>query len=249
MVSVPAAVVSSAGVTTLPVTVAGISVAIGQPQKAAGGQTVVAQPLHVQQLLKLKHHQAAQQQKAIQPQVAQGQATVQQKINAQQVTVQAQQQTSQQQKVTYTTQPAIKTQFLTTPISQTQKPGGTQQVQAQIQVAKLPQVVQQQATVANIQQMVSVSQQVQAQPQTVTLSQTTAGQQQVQVIPATTATAQVVQQKLIQQQVVTTASPQIQAPGVQNPAQTPATSEAQNQQAKVQMRTPTVRLKAPTKPS
>uniref|UniRef100_A0A672UWT6 E1A binding protein p400 n=1 Tax=Strigops habroptila TaxID=2489341 RepID=A0A672UWT6_STRHB len=222
VVSVPAAVVSSAGVTTLPVTVAGISVAIGQPQKAAG-QTVVAQPLHVQQLLKLKHHQAAQQQKAIQPQVAQGQATVQQKV-----TVQTQQQTSQQQKVTYTTQPAIKTQFLTTPISQTQKPGGTQQVQAQIQV----QVTQ-----------------VQAQPQTVTLSQTTAGQQQVQVIPATTATAQVVQQKLIQQQVVTTASPQIQAPGVQNPAQTPATSEAQNQQAKVQMRTPTVRLKAPTKPS
>uniref|UniRef100_A0A8U8BNA8 Uncharacterized protein n=1 Tax=Geospiza parvula TaxID=87175 RepID=A0A8U8BNA8_GEOPR len=234
VVSVPAAVVSSAGVTTLPVTVAGISVAIGQPQKAAG-QTVVAQPLHVQQLLKLKHHQAAQQQKAIQPQVAQGQATVQQK-------------TSQQQKVTYATQPAIKTQFLTTPISQTQKPGGTQQVQAQIQVAKLPQVVQQQATVANIQQMVSVSQQV-AQPQTVTLSQTTAGQQQVQVIPATTATAQVVQQKLIQQQVVTTASPQVQAPGVQNPAQTPATPEAQSQQAKVQMRTPTVRLKAPTKPS
>ncbi|OPJ75139.1 E1A-binding protein p400 isoform E [Patagioenas fasciata monilis] len=249
VVSVPAAVVSSAGVTTLPVTVAGISVAIGQPQKAAGGQTVVAQPLHVQQLLKLKHHQAAQQQKAIQPQVAQGQAAVQQKINAQQVTVQTQQQTSQQQKVTYTTQPAIKTQFLTTPISQSQKPGGTQQVQAQIQVAKLPQVVQQQAAVANIQQMVSVSQQVQAQPQTVTLSQTTAGQQQVQVIPATTATAQVVQQKLIQQQVVTTASPQIQAPGVQNPAQTPAASEAQNQQAKVQMRTPTVRLKAPTKPS
>ncbi|KAI1233030.1 hypothetical protein IHE44_0006220 [Lamprotornis superbus] len=244
VVSVPAAVVSSAGVTTLPVTVAGISVAIGQPQKAAGGQTVVAQPLHVQQLLKLKHHQAAQQQKAIQPQVAQGQATVQQKV-----TVQTQQQTSQQQKVTYATQPAIKTQFLTTPISQTQKPGGTQQVQAQIQVAKLPQVVQQQATVANIQQMVSVSQQVQAQPQTVTLSQTTAGQQQVQVIPATTATAQVVQQKLIQQQVVTTASPQVQAPGVQNPAQTPATPEAQSQQAKVQMRTPTVRLKAPTKPN
>uniref|UniRef100_A0A8C3DYR8 E1A binding protein p400 n=1 Tax=Corvus moneduloides TaxID=1196302 RepID=A0A8C3DYR8_CORMO len=223
VVSVPAAVVSSAGVTTLPVTVAGISVAIGQPQKAAG-QTVVAQPLHVQQLLKLKHHQAAQQQKAIQPQVAQGQATVQQKT---------QQQTSQQQKVTYATQPAIKTQFLTTPISQTQKPGGTQQVQAQIQV----QVTQ--VTPLNYT----------AQPQTVTLSQTTAGQQQVQVIPATTATAQVVQQKLIQQQVVTTASPQVQAPGVQNPAQTPATPEAQSQQAKVQMRTPTVRLKAPTKPS
>uniref|UniRef100_A0A803V6V8 E1A binding protein p400 n=1 Tax=Ficedula albicollis TaxID=59894 RepID=A0A803V6V8_FICAL len=214
VVSVPAAVVSSAGVTTLPVTVAGISVAIGQPQKAAVADAFFS--------------------------------LVQ--INAQQVTVQTQQQTSQQQKVTYATQPAIKTQFLTTPISQTQKPGGTQQVQAQIQVAKLPQVVQQQATVANIQQMVSVSQQV-AQPQTVTLSQTTAGQQQVQVIPATTATAQVVQQKLIQQQVVTTASPQVQAPGVQNPAQTPATPEAQSQQAKVQMRTPTVRLKAPTKPS
>uniref|UniRef100_A0A7M4FM69 E1A binding protein p400 n=1 Tax=Crocodylus porosus TaxID=8502 RepID=A0A7M4FM69_CROPO len=238
VVSVPAAVVSSAGVTTLPVTVAGISVAIGQPQKAAG-QTVMAQPLHVQQLLKLKHHQPTQQQKAIQPQVAQGQATVQQKVFPHQ--------TSQQQKVTYTTQPAIKTQFLTTPISQAQKPGGTQQVQAQIQVAKIPQVVQQQATVANIQQMVSVSQQ--AQPQTVTLSQTTAGQQQVQVIPATTATAQVVQQKLIQQQVVTTASPQIQASGVPNPVQAPVTSEAPNQQAKVQMRTPTVRLKAPTKPS
>uniref|UniRef100_A0A8C2UDM3 E1A binding protein p400 n=1 Tax=Coturnix japonica TaxID=93934 RepID=A0A8C2UDM3_COTJA len=223
VVSVPAAVVSSAGVTTLPVTVAGISVAIGQPQKAAG-QTVVAQPLHVQQLLKLKHHQAAQQQKAIQPQVAQGQATVQQKVLTQ---------TSQQQKVTYTTQPAIKTQFLTTPISQTQKPGGTQQVQAQIQVQVTP----------------FHASKHRSQPQTVTLSQTTAGQQQVQVIPATTATAQVVQQKLIQQQVVTTASPQIQAPGVQNPAQTPATSEAQNQQAKVQMRTPTVRLKAPTKPS
>uniref|UniRef100_A0A8B9FB46 E1A-binding protein p400 n=1 Tax=Amazona collaria TaxID=241587 RepID=A0A8B9FB46_9PSIT len=197
VVSVPAAVVSSAGVTTLPVTVAGISVAIGQPQKAAGVSTGL-----------LKHN------KVLQPTFV--------KIDY------LSNQTSQQQKVTYTTQPAIKTQFLTTPISQTQKPGGTQQVQAQIQV----QVTQ-----------------VQAQPQTVTLSQTTAGQQQVQVIPATTATAQVVQQKLIQQQVVTTASPQIQAPGVQNPAQTPATSEAQNQQAKVQMRTPTVRLKAPTKPS
>ncbi|XP_063000309.1 E1A-binding protein p400 isoform X3 [Elgaria multicarinata webbii] len=247
VVSVPAAVVSSAGVTTLPVTVAGISVAIGQPQKAAGGQTVVAQPLHVQHLLKMKHHQAAQQQKAIQPQVTQGQAGVQQKINAQQVTVQAQQQTAQQQKV-YATQPAIKAQFLPTSLSQGQKPGVTQQVQTQIQVAKIPQVVPPQPTVANIQQVVSVSQQVQAQPQTVTLSQTTAGQHQVQVIPATTGAAQVVPQKLIQQQVVTTASPQIQAPGVQNPAQAPAASDSQTQQAKVQMRAP-VRLKAPNKPT
>uniref|UniRef100_A0A8C8ASP0 E1A binding protein p400 n=1 Tax=Otus sunia TaxID=257818 RepID=A0A8C8ASP0_9STRI len=234
VVSVPAAVVSSAGVTTLPVTVAGISVAIGQPQKAAG-QTVVAQPLHVQQLLKLKHHQAAQQQKAIQPQVAQGQATVQQKLSMNRTLERFSLGSSFDRYgvlllLAVFNFDNIFLYFLS------------------LQVAKLPQVVQQQATVANIQQMVSVSQQV-AQPQTVTLSQTTAGQQQVQVIPATTATAQVVQQKLIQQQVVTTASPQIQAPGVQNPTQTPATSEAQNQQAKVQMRTPTVRLKAPTKPS
>uniref|UniRef100_A0A8C3JIX1 E1A-binding protein p400 n=1 Tax=Calidris pygmaea TaxID=425635 RepID=A0A8C3JIX1_9CHAR len=218
VVSVPAAVVSSAGVTTLPVTVAGISVAIGQPQKAAGTSTDL-----------LKHNRTLNPTflKSLMPFFSLLQ------INAQQVTVQTQQQTSQQQKVTYTTQPAIKTQFLTTPISQTQKPGGTQQVQAQIQV---------QVTQIYTFKLCS-------QPQTVTLSQTTAGQQQVQVIPATTATAQVVQQKLIQQQVVTTASPQIQAPGVQNPAQPPATPEAQNQQAKVQMRTPTVRLKAPTKPS
>lgn len=39
----------------------------------------MAQPVHVQQLLKLKQ-QAVQQQKAIQPQVAQGQAAVQQKV-------------------------------------------------------------------------------------------------------------------------------------------------------------------------
>ncbi|XP_039188240.1 E1A-binding protein p400 isoform X5 [Crotalus tigris] len=241
VMSVP--VVSSAGVTALPVTVSGISVAIGQPQKAAGGQAVMTQPLHVQQFLKVKqaqHHQAAQQ-KVIQPQVAQGQAGVQQK----QVTVQTQQPASQQQKV-YATQPAIKAQFLPTSISQPQKSGGTQQVQTQIQVAKIPQVVSQQAAVTNIQQMVSVSQQVQAQPQTVTLSQTTAGQHQVQVIPATTATAQVIPQKLIQQQVVTTASPQIQASVV--PAQAPAPSDGQSQQAKVQMRAP-VRLKAPNKPS
>ncbi|MEE6504394.1 hypothetical protein FKM82_005176 [Ascaphus truei] len=246
---VVSAVVSSAGVTTLPVTVAGISVAIGQPQKAAGGQSVVTQPLNVQQLLKLKQQQQQQQQqKVLQSQGAPGQATVQQKITAQQVTVQAQQQ-SQPQKVTYSTQPAIKTQFLTTPITQAQKPPGAQQVQAQIQVAKLPQVVQQPTTVANIQQMVSASQQIQSQ--TVTLTQTTAaGQQQVQVIPAGSAAAQVVQQKLLhQQQVVTAASSQIQAPASQSMAPAPGTAETQNPQAKLQVRTPTVRIKAPTKPS
>ncbi|XP_053557849.1 E1A-binding protein p400 [Bombina bombina] len=243
---VVSAVVSSAGVTTLPVTVAGISVAIGQPQKATGNQTVVAQPLNVQQLLKLKQQQ---QQKALQSQGAPVQATVQQKITAQQLTVQGPQQQGQQQKVTYTTQPAIKTQFLTTPINQSQKSAGTQQVQAQIQVAKLPQVVQQQTAVTNIQQMVPASQQV--QPQTVTLTQATAGgQQQVQVIPAGPAAAQVVQQKLLQQQVVAAAaSPQIQTPAAQSGAPTLGTTEAQNQQAKLQARPPTVRIKAPTKPS
>ncbi|KAG8455973.1 hypothetical protein GDO86_001966 [Hymenochirus boettgeri] len=237
---VVSAVVSTTGVTTLPVTVAGISVAIGQNQKAAGGQAVVAQPLNVQ-LLKLKQ----QQQKALQTQTTTGQATVQQpKITAQQVTVQAQQQQQGQQKVTYTTQPAIKTQFLTAPINQAQKSPGAQQVQAQIQVAKLPQVVQQQTAMANIPQMVNASQQV--QPQTVTLTQATA-QQQVQVLPAGTA-AQAVQQKLIQQQaVVTTASSQIQAPANQSTSAAPGSADTQ--QTKLQVRTPTVRIKAPTKPS
>ncbi|XP_064128074.1 E1A-binding protein p400 isoform X2 [Loxodonta africana] len=239
VVSVPAAVVSSPGVTTLPMNVAGISVAIGQPQKAAG-QTVVAQPVHVQQLLKLKQ-QAVQQQKAIQPQGVQGPAAVQQKITAQQMAAQG-----QQQKVTYATQPALKTQFLTTPISQAPKLAGTQQVQTQIQVAKLPQVVQQQTTVASIQQVTPASQQ--ASPQTVTLTQAAAAGQQVQMIPAVTATAQVVQQKLTQQQVVTTASTQLQSPGVPHPAQGPASSDSPSQQPKLQMRVPAVRLKTPTKP-
>ncbi|KAB1255772.1 E1A-binding protein p400 [Camelus dromedarius] len=238
VVSVPAAVVSSPGVTTLPMNVAGISVAIGQPQKAAG-QTVVAQPVHVQQLLKLKQ-QAVQQQKAIQPQAAPGPAAVQQKITAQQIAAQG-----QAQKVTYAAQPALKTQFLTTPISQAQKLAGAQQVQTQIQVAKLPQVMQQQTPVAGIQQAASAPQQ--ASPQTVTLTQASAAGQQVQMIPAVTATAQVVQQKLLQQQVVTTAA-QLQTPGVPTPAQVPASSESPGQQPKLQMRVPAVRLKTPTKP-
>ncbi|XP_032898968.1 E1A-binding protein p400 [Amblyraja radiata] len=258
VVSVPTAVVSS-GVTTLPVTVAGISMAIGQPQKGStGGQTVVkaAMPSHlsqmqVQQFLKLKQQQ--QQQKASQ---SQGQASVQaaaitaqQKIT-QQVTVQSQQQQQpvqqqqqqqQQQKVTYNTnqlQSGIKPQFLS---AQSQKQGGPQQMQAQLQVTKLPQMVQQQATVGSLQQMVSTAHQ--AQTQTLTLSQATAGQS-VQVIPAAAAAAaaQVVQQ----QQQVGVASPQLQSPTPQSPVQTTAASDGQ--QAKVQVRTtPAVRLKAPMK--
>ncbi|KAA0713853.1 E1A-binding protein p400 [Triplophysa tibetana] len=254
VVSVPA-VVSSAGVTTLPVTVAGISVAIGQAQKA-GGQ-VVTHPFQVQHVQQLLHRQkqqtpaqAAAVQKAAQP--GQTQAAVQQK--AAQPTAQ-----QQQQKVTYATspqlQPGIKTQFFTTSIAQPQKPATAQQ----IQVAKIPQIVQQ--------QMVSSPQQIQAQPQTVTLTQApAAGSAQVQVIPSGTATAtQVVQQKLLQQQVVTAAvvSPQIHTPPPQSPAQqqtvavTPASESPvqqaatpQPQQGKGNTRTgAAMRSKTPAKPS
>ncbi|KAM8960730.1 E1A-binding protein p400-like [Pelodytes ibericus] len=245
---VVSAVVSSGGVTTLPVTVAGISVSINQPQKVAGGQTVMAQPLHVQPLLKLKqHHTTQQQQKALQSQTALGQ---QKPYLSLQITPQVSS-ASQQQKVTYTSQPAIKTQFLTTSLTQAQKAAGTQQVQTQIQVAKIPQVVQQQAAIATLQQVVSASQQV--QPQTVTLTQATAaGQQQVQVIPAGSAAAQVVQQKLLQQHVLAAAaaaSPQMQATVSQSTLPAVVTTDTQNQQAKLQVRTPTVRIKVPTKPS
>ncbi|XP_005927020.1 E1A-binding protein p400 isoform X5 [Haplochromis burtoni] len=260
VVSVPA-VVSSAGVTTLPVTVAGISVAIGQAQKTG----VPFQQMQVQQLIQMKKQQqtvqvaAAPQQKAGQPQP--GQATVQQKIGTQQVTVQTAQQGQQpQQKVTYTTtqlQSGIKTQFFATSLPQGQKPAGGQQ----IQLPKIPQIVQQQPTVANIQQLVSSPQQIQAQPQTVTLTQAaTSAPAQVQMIPAGTATAQVVQQKIIQQQVVTAAaSPQIQTPPPHSPAQQPAATttaespvqqSAQPQQAsKGQARQGGIRAKTPAKPS
>lgn len=251
VVSVPA-VVSSAGVTTLPVTVAGISVAIGQAQKTGGPVlTPSFPPMQVQQLLQMKKQQAAAaaQQKAGQQQ--QGQTTVQQKV-----TVQPAQQP--QQKVTYTAatqlQPGIKTQFFTTSIAQAQKPSGAQQ----LQVPKIPQIVQQQPTVANIQQIVSSPQQIQAQPQTVTLTQAaTSAPAQVQMIPAGTATAQVVQQKIIQQQVVTAAaSPQMQTPPPHSPAQQPpAPSAAESpvqqtaQPTKGQARQGGIRAKTPAKPT
>lgn len=245
---VVSAVVSSGGVTTLPVTVAGISVSINQPHKAAGGQTVMAQPLHMQPLLKLKQHhtvQSQQQQKTLQTQTTLGQ---QKPYLSLQITTPQVSTASQQQKVTYTNQPAIKTQFLTS-LTQAQKAPGTQQVQAQIQVAKLPQVVQQQAAIATLQQVVSASQQV--QPQTVTLTQATAtGHQQVQVIPAGSAAAHVVQQKLLQQQVMAAAaSPQLQASAAQSTIPVSIAADVHNQQAKLQVRTQTVRIKAPTKPS
>ncbi|XP_038871782.1 E1A-binding protein p400 [Salvelinus namaycush] len=249
VVSVPA-VVSSAGVTTLPVTMAGISVAIGQAQKTGG--PVLTPPFPQMQMLQMKKQQAAVQaaaalQKAVQPQP--GQASVQQKLGTQQMTVP----TTQQQKVTYAAttqlQPSIKTQFFTASIAQAGKPTGAQQ----IQVAKLPQIVQGQSTVANIQQIVSPQQ---IQPQTVALTQTTSSAQpQVQMIPAGTATAQVVQQKLLQQQVVTAAaSPQIQTPpphslAQQAPVSTAAESPVQQQPAKGQARGGAMRGKTQAKPS
>uniref|UniRef100_A0AAY4AVB0 E1A binding protein p400 n=1 Tax=Denticeps clupeoides TaxID=299321 RepID=A0AAY4AVB0_9TELE len=160
VVSVPA-VVSSAGVTTLPV-----SVAIGQAQKT-GGQ-VVTHPFQVQQVQQLlqRQKQATGQQKTAQTQ--QTQATVQQKS--------AQSPASQQQKVTYTAattlqQPTIKTQYFTTSLTPPQKSAAGQQ----IQVAKLPQIVQQPA-VANIQQLVSSPPQVRnhSHQQVVTATQATA---------------------------------------------------------------------------
>ncbi|XP_031675440.1 E1A-binding protein p400 isoform X8 [Oncorhynchus kisutch] len=251
VVSVPS-VVSSAGVTTLPVTMAGISVAIGQAQKTGGPVLTPPFPqMQVQQLLQMKKQQVAVQaaaalQKAVQP----GQASVQQKLGTQQMTVP----TTQQQKVTYAAttqlQPSIKTQFFTTSIAQAGKPTGAQQ----IQVAKLPQIVQGQSTVANIQQIVSSPQQIQPQP--VALTQTTSSAQpQVQMIPAGTATAQVVQQKLLQQQVVTAAaSPQIQTPPPHSPAQqapvsAAAESPVQQQPAKGQARGGAMRGKTQAKPS
>uniref|UniRef100_M3ZIC4 E1A binding protein p400 n=1 Tax=Xiphophorus maculatus TaxID=8083 RepID=M3ZIC4_XIPMA len=247
VVSVPAVV---SAVTTM----SGLSVAINQAQKTGAPVLTTGFPqMQVQQLIPMKKQQhpaaiqaAAAQQKAGQPQ--QGQAAVQQK---------AAQSAQQQQKVTYAAtqqlQPGIKTQFFTTTsIAQTQKPAGAQQ----IQVAKLPQIVQQPA-VANIQQIVSSPQQVRGQPQTVTLAQAaTSGQ--VQMIPTGTPTAQVVQQKIIPQQVVTPAT-QIQPQNPHSPAHPPAAPSAAEspgqlpgqaqQPTKNQARQGGVRAKTPAKPS
>uniref|UniRef100_G3PFD8 E1A binding protein p400 n=1 Tax=Gasterosteus aculeatus aculeatus TaxID=481459 RepID=G3PFD8_GASAC len=250
VVSVPA-VVSSAGVTTLPVTVAGISVAIGQPQKTGG--PVLTQsfpPMHVQKLLQLKkqpqqlqQQAAAAQQKAGQQQ--QGQATVQQKVTAQPA----------QQKVTYATatqlQQGIKTQFFPTSISQAQKPAGAQQIQVQPQWQSPPQIVY---------TCLLCLPPLQIQAQTLTLTQAApSAPSQMQMIPAGTAAAQVVQQKILQQQVVTAAtSPKIQTPPPHSPAQQPAapsSAEAPAQQAthgqqpaKGQARQGGIRAKTPAKP-
>ncbi|XP_012512741.1 PREDICTED: E1A-binding protein p400-like isoform X2 [Propithecus coquereli] len=155
VVSVPAAVVSSAAVTALPVSMAGTSVEIGQPQKATGGQTAV-----VQRLLKLKHQQ---QQKAAPLQAAPGPNA--QKVNTRQVATRTQQQTSPQRKVRCMPQPSTKTPCVTAPVSQAPKAPVTQQVQGQMQVAKTPPAAQKQTPAENLQQVAATAQQVQAQPQ------------------------------------------------------------------------------------
>lgn len=99
------------------------------------------------------------------------------------------------------------------------------------------------------------------QAQTVTLTQaTTAAPAQVQMIPTGTATAQVVQQKILQQQVVAaTTSPQIQTPPPHSPAQQTAPSSAAEspvqqptqpqQTTKGQPRQGGIKAKTPVKPS
>lgn len=95
----------------------------------------------------------------------------------------------------------------------------------------------------------------QLQAQTVTLTQSAASSPaQVQMIPAGSAAAQAVQQKLLQQQVVTAAtSPQIQTPPPHSPAQQPAEAPVQpaqpQQPAKGQARQGGIRAKTPAKPS
>uniref|UniRef100_A0A1A8LMN9 E1A binding protein p400 n=1 Tax=Nothobranchius pienaari TaxID=704102 RepID=A0A1A8LMN9_9TELE len=242
-------------VVSVPTVVSGVTTLPGAPM-----QTLPFTQMQVPHLITMKKPQlqaaSAAPPKAGQPQ--QGQAAVQQKIGSQQVTMQAAQSAQQQQqKGTYTTTPhqqGIKPQFFTTAsISQGQKTAAAQQ----IQVAKLPQIVP--PAVASIQQIVSSPQQIQAQ--TVTLTQAaTSAPAQVQMIPAGTATAQVVQQKILQQQVVAAApSPQIQTPPPHSPAQQPAAPSAA--ESPVQLPAPTqqpnknqarqggVRAKAPAKPS
>ncbi|KAK2837584.1 hypothetical protein Q5P01_014796 [Channa striata] len=248
VVSVPAVVQSGV---SLPVTVASIGMAISQ--KGAGpvltGQAF--SQMHVQQLVQVKKQQQTQpsgQPKPGQPQPAQ--ATVQQKICTQQVTVQASQPAAQpaqqsQQKVYSAAsqlQPGMKTQFFASAISQGQKQTGTS-----IQVTKLPQM-QMQSTVASIQQIVP--------PQTLTQPATSVSAQ-VQMISAAVP-AQPGPQKILQQ-VVTSASTQIQTPPPHSPAQQPAAPSAAEspvqqpiqppQPTKAQARQGGVRAKTPAKPT
>uniref|UniRef100_A0A3B5MA99 Uncharacterized protein n=1 Tax=Xiphophorus couchianus TaxID=32473 RepID=A0A3B5MA99_9TELE len=182
----------------------------------------------VQQLIPMKKQQHPA---AIQAAAAQQKAGQPQQGQAA-VQQKAAQSAQQQQKVTYAAtqqlQPGIKTQFFTT------------------------------TSIAQTQKPAGAQQiQPQGQPQTVTLAQAaTSGQ--VQMIPTGTPTAQVVQQKIIPQQVVTPAT-QIQPQNPHSPAHPPAAPSAAEspgqlpgqaqQPTKNQARQGGVRAKTPAKPS
>lgn len=233
VVSVPA-VVSSTGVTTLPVNIAGYS--LGQPQKAA-----VVGPYQVQQLLRQKQQQAAAQQKAAQPQ--QTQAGVQQKLPTQQ-TVQVAGQGPQ--KVTYTTATqlphGIKTQFFAMPKSATTP-------QLQIQVPQTVTLTQAPATAGSSPQAPMPVNPAGSAPATQVVHQKLLQQQQPQQQLVTAAAP--------------ASSPQIPVPAPQSPAQqqssavTPA-ADASVQQPGTPQPQPgkgnaragtTMRAKTPAKPS
>uniref|UniRef100_A0A3B4GX43 E1A binding protein p400 n=1 Tax=Pundamilia nyererei TaxID=303518 RepID=A0A3B4GX43_9CICH len=225
VVSVPA-VVSSAGVTTLPVTVAGISVAIGQAQKTG-----------VLKFLNCIHHKMQRYLLLIIPQV----------------TVQTAQQGQQpQQKVTYTTtqlQSGIKTQFFATSLPQGQKPAGPQQ----IQLPKIPQIVQQQPTVANIQQLiqpqtVTLTQAATSAPAQVQMIP--AGTATAQVVQQKIIQQQVVTAAASPQIQTPPPHSPAQQPAATTTAESPVQQSAQPQQAsKGQARQGGIRAKTPAKPS
>uniref|UniRef100_A0A3P9BLZ2 E1A binding protein p400 n=1 Tax=Maylandia zebra TaxID=106582 RepID=A0A3P9BLZ2_9CICH len=227
VVSVPA-VVSSAGVTTLPVTVAGISVAIGQAQKTG-----------VLKFLNCIHHKMQQYLLLTIPQV----------------TVQTAQQGQQpQQKVTYTTtqlQSGIKTQFFATSLPQGQKPAGPQQ----IQLPKIPQIVQQQPTVANIQQLIQAQPQTVTLTQAATsapaqVQMIPAGTATAQVVQQKIIQQQVVTAAASPQIQTPPPHSPAQQPAATTTAESPVQQSAQPQQAsKGQARQGGIRAKTPAKPS
>uniref|UniRef100_A0A3Q2WT77 E1A binding protein p400 n=1 Tax=Haplochromis burtoni TaxID=8153 RepID=A0A3Q2WT77_HAPBU len=227
VVSVPA-VVSSAGVTTLPVTVAGISVAIGQAQKTG-----------VLKFLNCIHHKMQRYLLLIIPQV----------------TVQTAQQGQQpQQKVTYTTtqlQSGIKTQFFATSLPQGQKPAGGQQ----IQLPKIPQIVQQQPTVANIQQLIQAQPQTVTLTQAATsapaqVQMIPAGTATAQVVQQKIIQQQVVTAAASPQIQTPPPHSPAQQPAATTTAESPVQQSAQPQQAsKGQARQGGIRAKTPAKPS
>uniref|UniRef100_A0A3B4VM65 E1A binding protein p400 n=1 Tax=Seriola dumerili TaxID=41447 RepID=A0A3B4VM65_SERDU len=226
VVSVPA-VVSSAGVTTLPVTVAGISMALSQAQKTGVFKFLIG-------LFDGEHTNQNKQQYLL----------------LIQVTVQAAQPAQpQQQKMTYTTttqlQPGIKTQFFTTSIPQAQKPTGTQQIPVRYQcfvcVVSL-QIQAQPQTVTLTQAATSAPAQVQMIPTGTATAQVQVQQKIIQQQVVTAAASPQIQ----------TPPPHspAQQPAAPSAAESPVQQPAQPQQpTKGQARQGGIRAKTPAKPS